>query len=202
MFTGIIKEVGTISEVREEEGSRVFRITAELSTELSVDASISINGACHTVIDCNASAFSVQSVDETLRKTTLGALSAGDPVNLERAMSPRQLLNGHIVQGHVDTTGTIAAVLREGSDHLLTISHPREYAALVVGRGSICVDGVSLTVADLAEDRFTVAVIPFTLEHTTLGRRRTGDPVNLEFDILGKYVARHLEQQGTRLNRG
>lgn len=196
MFTGIVKEVGTIEEVRHRQEGREIAVRCELSASLSVDQSICLNGVCHTVTARDGDTFRVQSVPETLRKTNIGTLEPGHPVNLEPAMAPGQLLDGHMVQGHVDATGTLLSVSRQGDDRLLTVSYPAEYRGLVVGRGSICLDGISLTVARLEEDRFTVAVIPYTWEHTNLASRAEGDALNLEFDILGKYVARQLELRG------
>lgn len=193
MFTGIIKEVGKVAMAEPDRGGRRIRITAELSGELAVDQSISVNGVCHTVVECDGSGFAVQSVEETLRKTNIGNLEKGDPVNLERSVTAERLLDGHIVQGHVDATGRIEAIVPEGSGRLVTVSYPREHRALLVGRGSISVDGISLTVADLSDDTFTFAVIPYTFAHTNLSTRQAGDRVNLEFDIFGKYVARYLE---------
>ncbi|MDR8392691.1 riboflavin synthase [Aliifodinibius sp. S!AR15-10] len=193
MFTGIIEETGTIQTVTDLDGGKEVTIAAPFSSELQVDQSISINGACHTVTECDDKTFTVQSVEETLRKTNIGGLAKDDLVNLERSMTMDRLLDGHIVQGHVDTVGTIKAIEKEGTDHLLTIAYPEEHRNLIVGRGSIAVDGISLTVAREAVPEFTVAIIPYTWEHTNLKDKQEGDTVNLEFDVLGKYVARNLE---------
>lgn len=196
MFTGIIKEVGQVKSVNELDGGKEFSIACNMAAELSVDQSISINGVCHTVTDCNQQSFKVQSVEETLRKTTISALKESSPVNLERSMRPNQLLDGHIVQGHVDTAGTITDITQEGTDWLFTITHPSEFASLVVDRGSIAVDGVSLTIASIEEHSLCIAIIPYTYEHTTFKDRTAGDEVNLEFDILGKYVEKQLKDRG------
>lgn len=195
MFTGIIEETGTVTTVSELEGGKEFHISCSFVDELKADQSISINGVCHTVTetDVPASCFKVQSVEETLRKTGIGELLPGDPVNLERSMTVNRLLDGHIVQGHVDTVGTIDAIEKEGTDRLITVTYPERFRNLVVGRGSIAIDGISLTVAREEANRMTVAIIPYTWDHTNFRAKSEGDTVNLEFDILGKYVARHLE---------
>lgn len=193
MFTGIIEAVGKIAAVRPLGGGREFDIECPFTGELQVDDSISIQGVCQTVVRKNGALFTVQAVEETLRKTTFGVLKAGEPVNLERCLTLQTRLDGHIVQGHVDATGTVMTIEREGANWLVTIGFGREFAPLVVGRGSIAIDGISLTVARDLGDALMVAIIPYTWEHTTLQARKPGDAVNLEFDILGKYVLKYLE---------
>lgn len=171
-------------------------INCDFAGEVQVDQSISVNGVCHTVTAHDAETFTVQSVEETLRKTNIGTLAEGDLLNLERSLRPDQLLDGHLVQGHVDSTGTIEAIQKEGTDRLVTIAYPNDFSDLIVGRGSIALDGISLTIAKEFEDTFTVAIIPYTFEHTNLTARKPGDTVNLEFDVLGKYVVRYLENRG------
>jgi riboflavin synthase len=194
MFTGIIEENGRISKVKMLDGGREFTITSDFTDELGIDDSVSINGACHTVVRKGGGEFVVQSVEETLRKTAMGSLKEGDPVNLERSMTIEKRLDGHIVQGHVDTVGTIASIRQEGTDWLFEIEYPAEFEQYIVGRGSIALDGISLTVAREEGNRFTVAIIPFTYDHTNLSSKKEGDPVNLEFDILGKYVLKYLQK--------
>lgn len=196
MFTGIIQEVGKIVSTNELKGGRELTIECSFSSELQVDQSIGINGACHTVTNHTEQDFTVQSVEETLRKTNIGELGQGHVVNLERSLRPDQLLDGHLVQGHVDATGTIRTIEQEGTDHLFTVEYPSEFKDLIVGRGSVTVDGISLTVASESENRFTVAIIPYTFEHTNLQNKKEGDSVNLEFDVLGKYVVKYLENRG------
>lgn len=196
MFTGIIKDVGKIKSIQPLDGGKELTIASNFADELAIDQSISINGVCHTVTDCSAETFTVQSVEETLRKTNIGDLKENDPVNLERSLRPDQLLDGHLVQGHVDATGTIENIEPEGTDYLITVSYPEEHQPLVVGRGSITVDGISLTVARKKENRFTVAIIPYTYEHTNLKAKQAKDSVNLEFDVLGKYVVNYLQNRG------
>jgi riboflavin synthase len=193
MFTGIIKEIGKISAIRLFDGSREMTITCKLANKLEIDESISVNGVCHTVTEVGKFSFDVQSVEETLRKTAIGELTKGDEVNLERALRADQHLDGHMVQGHVDGTGRILSIKQTGNDRLLTVDYPERFRNLVVPRGSITIDGISLTVAREEDTRFTVAVIPYTFQHTTMKNRVVGGRVNLEFDILGKYVVRYLE---------
>ena len=195
MFTGIIKEVGAIRKITSLDGGKEFIITCDLAAAVEVDQSISINGVCHTATRVDEGSFTVQSVEETLRKTNVDALGVGDLVNLEPSLHPEQLLDGHLVQGHVDGTGQVTAIEQEGTDWLYTIAYDLEFKDLIVGRGSIAIDGISLTVASEQENTFTVAVIPYTYEHTNLKNYQIGDRVNLEFDILGKYVVRYLKNR-------
>lgn len=196
MFTGIIKSIGTVEKIETLDGGKEIIIACDFAGEVSVDQSISINGVCHTATASDKETFTVQSVEETLRKTNIGDLSEETLVNLERSLRSDQLLDGHIVQGHVDATGTIKDIEKEGTDRLFTIEYPEEYSNLIVGRGSVAVDGISLTVADERENIFSVAVIPYTFEHTNLKSKSIGDRVNLEFDVLGKYVVKYLENRG------
>lgn len=196
MFTGIIKSVGKIQQIETLDGGKEITIVCDFADEVSIDQSININGVCHTATACDADTFSVQSIEETLRKTNIGDLKEGDPVNLERSLRPNQLLDGHIVQGHVDATGIIKKIEQEGTDWLFTVEYPEEYKNLIVGRGSIAIDGISLTVANEQENTFSVAIIPYTFEHTNLQSKERGDTVNLEFDVLGKYVVKYLENRG------
>jgi riboflavin synthase len=202
MFTGIIEEVGTVTQVEplgSDRAGKRLTIEADMAPDLHVDQSVSINGACQTVVsvDAEAGTFAVDSIEETLRKTTFGELTAGTPVNLERALQAGDRLDGHFVQGHVDATGTIVDVEQEETDWLYTIQFDPDYAAYLIPVGSIAVDGISLTVARLGDDTFTVAIIPHTHEVTTVGTAWTeGAAVNLEFDLIGKYVARSLTASG------
>ncbi len=195
MFTGIIKSVGTIANITSLDDGKEISIASDFADEVNIDQSISINGVCHTVTACDVNTFTVQSVAETLRKTNIGDLQKNDLVNLERSLRPDQLLDGHIVQGHVDATGYIKKIEQEGTDWLFTVEYPREYSNLIVGRGSIAIDGISLTVANEQDNTFTVAIIPYTYEHTNLNAKEVGDTVNLEFDVLGKYVVKYLENR-------
>ncbi|HKK45521.1 MAG TPA: riboflavin synthase [Balneolaceae bacterium] len=195
MFTGIIKSVGKVKHIKSLNGGKEITIAADMAKDVGIDQSISINGVCHTVTACDKDTFTVQSVEETLRKTNIGDLKEGNSVNLERSLKPNQLLDGHLVQGHVDATGTIKAMEQEGADLLITIEYPKEYADLIVGRGSIAIDGISLTVANELDHTFSVAIIPYTFEHTSLHEKEVGETVNLEFDVLGKYVVKYLQNR-------
>ena len=193
MFTGIIEELGTVESLTLGRESAVLRVRApQVLTDATPGASIAVNGVCLTVVDHDDESFSVDVMAETLRRSSMGALRPGSRVNLERAMAASGRLGGHIVQGHVDATGEIVA--REPGDHweVVTIALPDAVARYVVEKGSIAVDGISLTVASVAPGRFTVSLIPTTLALTTLGSARVGDPVNLEVDVLAKYVERLL----------
>lgn len=195
MFTGIIKHVGRVRGVTRRRGGlrlSVHYTSPEEFSNLSTDESVSINGVCQTVIAHGDGWFDVDTVEETLAKTTLGDLQVGALVNLERALRPVDRLGGHFVLGHVDCPGTIREVRELASSRELWIAFPREFSHLIVSAGSITIDGISLTVAKLEAERFAVAIIPFTFAHTTINTLKTGGRVNLEFDILGKYVARQL----------
>ncbi len=193
MFTGIIEFTGTVSKIKPLSGGLEIDIESGLSETLDIDDSVSINGVCHTVVKKSESTFTVQSVEETLRKTAIGNLKEGDRINLEDSLTMEKKLDGHIVQGHVDTTGTIAEINHEGANWLIRVDYPEEFAGLIVPRGSISIDGISLTVARLEDDHFVVAIIPYTWEHTNLSSKKEGDAVNLEFDVLGKYVQRQIQ---------
>ncbi len=193
MFTGIIEELGTVESLTLGRESAVLRVRGpQVLTDATPGASIAVNGVCLTVVDHDDESFSVDVMAETLRRSSMGALRPGSRVNLERAMAASGRLGGHIVQGHVDATGEVVA--REPGDHweVVTIALPDAVARYVVEKGSIAVDGISLTVASVAPGRFTVSLIPTTLALTTLGSARVGDPVNLEVDVLAKYVERLL----------
>lgn len=192
MFTGIVEHVGEVLEVTPQEGARRLRVAAPFAGALQVDQSVAVNGVCLTVVACDAEAFEAVAVEETLRKTALGSLAPGDGVNLERALRLGERLDGHLVQGHVDATGTVAAAEAEGEGRLVEIRFDPAFAAYLIPAGSVAVDGISLTVARLADEAFTVAIIPYTYAHTTAQHWRAGRRVNLEFDLLGKYVARWM----------
>ncbi len=195
MFTGIIEATATVESAVDLGGGIAFMLATPLADELEVDDSIAVNGVCLTVVEKGPAAFHVQAVEETLRKTTLGTWRTGTVVNVERAMKMGARLDGHIVQGHVDTIGRVIAIEAEATGRLVHISYPVEFADYIIGRGSVAVDGISLTVAREERDRFTVAIIPYTWDHTTMGRLNVGDAVNIEFDLVGKYVLRHLKNR-------
>ncbi|MEI6638408.1 MAG: riboflavin synthase [Chlorobium sp.] len=195
MFTGIIKHVGRVRGVTRRQGAlrlMVHYTNPEEFSNLLPDESVSINGVCQTVVTRGEGWFEVETVEETLAKTTFGDLQNGSLVNLERALRPIDRLGGHFVLGHVDCAATIQDIRQLASSRELWITFPHEFSHLLVSAGSITIDGISLTVARLKADRFAVAIIPFTFAHTTINDLKTGSRVNLEFDILGKYVARQL----------
>lgn len=193
MFTGIIETMGTITSAVKEGGNLELTISSALAPELKVDQSISHNGVCLTVTAIAADHYTTTAVAETLLKTNLGALQTGQTVNLERAMIFNSRIDGHIVQGHVDSTGTCISVEEQDGSWLYRIGFPPQFASLIVEKGSICMNGISLTVFDITDDAFSVAIIPYTYEHTNIQHLTPGAAVNLEFDILGKYVARQLQ---------
>lgn len=191
MFTGLIEEIGSIESVRPYGGGRRIKVRAsKILEDIAVDDSISISGACQTVVSHTTAGFEVEAVEETLSKTTLGGLRAGAPVNLERAMKLGDRMGGHLVQGHIDTTGSVGTIEKQQTGILIWINYPGKFAKWVVPQGSICIDGVSLTVARADNSRLMVSVIPHTWKMTTLANLNPGAAVNLEFDIVGKYIER------------
>jgi riboflavin synthase len=194
MFSGIVEALGTVAELRQEPpGCRLIVREPKIAAATRVADSISVNGCCLTVIDCLEDTFAFQAGPETLARTNLGELKPGSPVNLERALAVGDRLGGHFVSGHIDGQG--ALLVREDSGDWSTFwfSVPRELSVQMASKGSIAVDGVSLTIVGCEPDRFSVALIPFTLAVTTLGRLQVGGRVNLETDILAKYVQRLAE---------
>ncbi|MFT5141436.1 MAG: riboflavin synthase [Rhodothermales bacterium] len=196
MFTGIIEQVGRVSTVLPQGGGIRLRIESPFSSDLRVDESVSVSGVCQTVVAQTARTFDVVAIEETLAKTNLGDLKAGSPVNLERAMQIGGRLDGHLVQGHVDATGVLTSVEPLETSWLYTIEFDEQFGHYVIPVGSICLDGISLTVARLEENRLTVAIIPHTHENTTVAGWRPGSRINMEFDMVGKYVVRFLEKKG------
>jgi riboflavin synthase len=195
MFTGIIEVLGRVEELRTEGTSARLVVRApELVADLRIGDSVAVNGVCLTVTECRDGRLGFDAVAETLEKTALGELQVGSEVNLERAMRAGGRLDGHIVQGHVDGTGTVRSLEQSGEDVRLTIDCEGEFAELLVEKGSVAIEGVSLTVVDVEPRGFDVALIPHTLSVTTLGGLAPGRRVNLEADVLGKYVKRYLER--------
>ncbi len=193
MFTGIIESKGIIKQIVEKDGNRTFFIESGLAPELRVDQSVAHNGVCLTIEALSGGIHQVTAIQETLLKTTLGAWQKGDLVNLERSLQWNGRLDGHMVQGHVDTTGTcIESLALEGSWQY-RIAFPEKFAPLVIEKGSISLDGISLTIFNVTRNAFSVAIIPFTYEHTNIQQLLQNRNVNLEFDMMGKYVQRHLE---------
>lgn len=193
MFTGIVEEVGKVARATDHAKGRRLSITAESVDGLPLGASIAVNGVCLTAVSTDKGEVTVDVIPESLARTNLGQLAVGDTVNLERPMPADGRFDGHIVQGHVDGTGTVASITEEDGGVTVTIGTPDGLLAYLVEKGSVTVDGVSLTVARLSESSFSVALIPHTLEATTLGLRKVGDVVNLEADVLAKYVERLLK---------
>lgn len=200
MFTGIVEEVGVVASTREVGGGRRLEIaSATVLADATIGVSIAVNGCCLTVVELGDDSWAADAVPETLDRTNIGGLGAGDPVNLERPLAADGRFGGHIVQGHVDATTTVAdiAELDDGSRRF-SFALPDALHAQVVEKGSITIDGISLTVAAVDDDTFAIAVIPHTLAVTTLGRRAVGDTVNLEADILAKYVERLVRSDTTK----
>jgi riboflavin synthase len=192
VFTGIVEELGTVVSVTDGDAARRVVISAPGLEGVAVGASVAVNGVCLTAVDVAGSEVAMEIVPETLNRTSLGRLVVGDRVNIELPLPANGRFDGHVVQGHVDGVGRVAAVEEEEAGVSLEVEAPAELLAYIVEKGSITVDGVSLTVSGLTDSGFTVALIPHTLEVTTLGLRKPGDPVNLEVDILAKYVERLL----------
>ncbi|MFV1883848.1 MAG: riboflavin synthase [Balneola sp.] len=193
MFTGIIQETGKITSIKSLNGGGLeTTIACSFAGSCHIDESIAINGACHTVTSFNENTFTVQSVEETLRKTTMGDLAEGNEVNLERSLTLQTGIEGHLVQGHVDTVGEISSMEKEETGWLIGVHFPKEFETMIVGRGSITMEGISLTIAREEGNEFMVAIIPYTWEHTNLKNKNVGDKVNLEFDVIGKYVVKYL----------
>lgn len=192
MFTGIIETTGLVSGIESEGTNLTFRIDSSLSSELKIDQSVSHNGVCLTVTSVADGSYTVTAVDETLKKTNLGQVKPGDRINLERCMPATGRFDGHIVQGHVDLTGYCTAVQDMDGSWLFDFQYPDISDNVTVEKGSICINGVSLTVFNSQPTGFRVTIIPYTYEHTNFRELRVGDTVNLEFDIVGKYIKKML----------
>jgi riboflavin synthase len=197
MFTGIIETIGKVESLFREDGNLRIGIRSSISKEMRIDQSVSHNGVCLTVVEILNDVHYVQAIDETLKRTNLGKLSHGDRVNLERCVTVNARLDGHIVQGHVDTIGVCRKVVEEEGSWLFHFTHPDTDEYITVPKGSITINGVSLTVVDSAPGSFSVAIIPYTYAHTNFHQIKTGDLVNLEFDIIGKYVAAYMKRAAT-----
>ena len=195
MFTGIVEHIGRIAEIDGDEAIHRLWIDCGPIDSLGKGDSISVSGVCLTAVDIDGKQIRVDVVDETLKRTNLGSLANGDPVNLERAMRADGRFDGHVVQGHVDGVGTLTEVFEEGGARRLRVSIPDAIGRSIVEKGSVAVDGVSLTVVDVDSDHFEVVIIPHTIEVTTLGLRNVGDTVNLEADVIAKYVERLLMER-------
>lgn len=202
MFTGLVEELGRVTAVEGGSAGRRLEIAARrVNDDLVVGASVAVSGCCLTVVARTATGFAVEAVPETLARTTLGRWAAGQPVNLERSLRLDQRLDGHLVQGHVDGVGEVRRVAVEGDGRRVAIAVPEALRRFVAEKGSIAVDGVSLTVARVTEEGCEVALIPHTLAVTGLGALAVGDPVNLEVDLLARYLARLLEADAPKGDR-
>jgi len=200
MFTGIIREVGKVIEAQKHGNSVLFKIQASTTLQgKKIGESISINGVCLTITKIEANNFSCEAVEETLNKTNLGELKENDEVNLEPALKLNESLDGHLVQGHVDSTEIIQSVEKQENQTKISISLEKEISQYLAFKGSITINGVSLTISDLQEDNFTVTIIPHTLENTNLGKIKKNDKVNLEVDVLARYIERMLNKKERNL---
>ena len=196
MFTGIIEDLGIVNDINQEGSNLHFTINCSITQELKIDQSIAHNGVCLTVIAIHNNEYTVTAIQETLDKTNLGTLRVGDTINLERAMRLGDRLDGHIVQGHVDQTADCKRVKKEDGSWYFTFEYDPALSNITIEKGSVTVNGVSLTVVNSKLNEFSVAIIPYTYEHTTFKSLKTGDKVNLEFDVIGKYVKRLNELRG------
>ena len=193
MFTGIIETTGTVQEVIVSGENRTFYIQSPLSKEFRIDQSVSHNGVCLTVEEVQGPAHRVTAIFETIQKTNLAAWREGTIVNIERCLPVNGRLDGHFVQGHVDGTGVCVTRTENNGSSEFVIEFPEKFAGLLIEKGSICVNGISLTAFDSGINRFSVAIVPYTFEHTNIKELQPGDSVNLEFDILGKYILRNFK---------
>lgn len=195
MFTGIIESLGEVQQLAKEGGNLHISINSSITPELKIDQSVAHNGVCLTVVAIDGSTYTVTAIEETLQKSNLGELQVGNKVNLERAMVLGARLDGHMVQGHVDQTGKCSAISEKDGSWFFSFEYDTTYNNVTIEKGSISIDGVSLTVVNSGANTFSVAIIPYTYEHTRFGTYKVGDTVNLEFDVIGKYVSRLIALQ-------
>ena len=189
MFTGIIEQLAEVVGVKKEGSNVHFSLKSSITKELKIDQSVAHNGVCLTVVNTKDDVYTVTAINETLNKSNLGLLEVGSKVNMERSMQMGGRVDGHMVQGHVDQTAVCAEVKREDGSHIFTFEY-KESDNITVEKGSVCVNGVSLTVVNSKDNSFSVAIIPYTFEHTNFQTFKVGTVVNIEFDILGKYIAK------------
>ncbi|MFS4492657.1 riboflavin synthase [Maribacter sp. 2308TA10-17] len=194
MFTGIIETLGKVTKLEKEGSNLHISVSSAITEELKIDQSVAHNGVCLTVVSLNGSTYTVTAIEETLQKTSLGKLSFGDTINLERAMILGSRLDGHIVQGHVDQTGVCTSVTKKDGSWIFSFEYDASKGNPTIEKGSITIDGTSLTVIDSGKNTFSVAIIPYTYENTRFGSYTKGTVVNLEFDVIGKYVAKLMQQ--------
>jgi len=201
MFTGIIQELGIVKSISRNDANITFTISSsKIIEKLEIGSSVSINGACQTVVEIAEGQFKVDTIEESLKRTNLGNLSIGSKVNLEPPLTPSSLLDGHLVQGHIDCTGNISKITPGGGSTIYEISYPSEYTKFLVEKGSVAIDGISLTVVDVTDKYFTVAIIPHSLDNTILADSKVGNIVNLEFDILAKYMERMVSPKKNEIS--
>src|SRR3989337_1754389 len=194
MFTGLVEEKGELlQKIKTGDGYQLAIKASKIMEDLDIGSSISVNGCCLTVVKKDRNTFSVDTIEETLKKTNLGTLVPGNKVNLERPLKADARLGGHFVLGHVDTTGVVKEIKELSNSHFMKIAFPEKFKNYLIYVGSISIDGVSMTVAELEENWFGVGIIPFTWQETIFSDKKVGDKVNLEFDVLGKYVERSME---------
>lgn len=194
MFTGIIEDLGVVKKLSSQETNLHITMESKFTSELKIDQSVAHNGVCLTVVAIEGNQYTVTAIDETLKKTNIGQLQVGDLVNLERCLEYGGRMDGHMVYGHVDTVGHVKEVKDSEGSTVFTITFPQQHANLMVEKGSVSLNGISLTVWDVEEDCFSVGIIPYTLEHTNLKKLSIGDQINLEFDIFGKYLEKYLKK--------
>jgi riboflavin synthase len=191
MFTGIIESLGQVKEIISSGTNKIFWIASDLSPGFRIDQSVAHNGVCLTVEDIQGSLHRVTAIEETLHKTELNQWHPGSLVNLERSLLPSSRLDGHFVQGHVDSTAVCKAIRDKNGSHEFEFKFSKKFAPLIIEKGSVCVNGISLTAFDVKKSSFKVAIIPYTFEHTNLHALREEEEVNLEFDMIGKYIIRN-----------
>jgi riboflavin synthase len=194
MFTGLIEEKGKlINKIKTGDGLRLVLAAQKVFDDLNIGSSISVNGVCLTVVELKKDSFAVDTIEETLKKTNLGQLNVNDFVNLERPLKADARLGGHFVLGHVDTTGKVESVQELSNSHFMTISFPKNFQQYLIYVGSVAIDGVSMTVAEVTDNTFSIGIIPHTWIETVFSNKKPGDSVNLEFDVLGKYVEKIMD---------
>ncbi|MBT8230834.1 MAG: riboflavin synthase [Bacteroidia bacterium] len=194
MFSGIVEAMGKVVAISEEGTNKTFTIEHQLADELYIDQSISHNGVCLTIVSMEGKTYKVQAIDETLSRSNLSSVEIGDSINLERSMLPTTRIDGHLVQGHVDCQGEVLSIEDKDGSWIYTVGFPSKYGFYLVEKGSVCINGISLTVAGLIEDNLSVAIIPYTYQYTNFQFLKAGDKVNLEFDTIGKYIINYLQK--------
>lgn len=193
MFTGIIEDLGIVTNIKKEQDNMHLTVQSHITSELKIDQSVAHNGICLTVVDISGAHYTVTAIKETIDKTNIGSLQIGDAINLERAMKLGDRLDGHIVQGHVDQTGICTSIKNENGSWIFTFNYDDSLGNVTIEKGSATVNGVSLTVVNSQKNSFSVAIIPYTYEHTNFKHLKTGSIINLEFDVLGKYIQKLYE---------